>query len=1143
MNTVRIESREKAWMKIPRVCFCDQAVALMPALFNLKRLALVLTCLTVSLCEGAISWTATGIVDKNGNKPKTGAFVGYFVPTRTDKSGTIIDRQSFIEFLQSGEYGYDLPYMVGQAFNMTSARMCKMSSDPWIDESLSLSTVTGFAVIFNSDMVETATAFFVTDEVSEYVGNMAIGSEVNFDFGSQAEALWQQISPGGGTAYSITFDIGEHGEFSDPQELGYRETYLYDDIFSSGDVPEITAHDGWRFIGWRDISADLFYPAGSDVTVAGDSYFKAEYEEIPVVITYAVSFDLGEHGIRTGGGELTQTVTNGWAAVAPTVTASQGWEFMGWATASGGAVAYGSGAVISPAADITLYAVWKLHIAVSRNAVTFGANAGTDSVSVETGEEDGEWAATANANWLTITKTGNNLRITATANITTSMRTATITISTTNALYTATITVRQSRATAYLEVSPSQTSFPNSGGTGSVSVSANSGWNAVAWDDDLDDECDWICLFYFDGTGSGDSAWVDGTGDGSFMFTVSENTTSEPRSATIYVNCGSVVQSLTVSQSTSSVTPEESPVGPVEPPVGDGIALSADSATLSDGAASMVTFSVEGIAEWAVEELEDWLEIVTLQGVTAGLAERLDDSRWISHGHINTVYVNVAENLTGEARIGYVNVRDDFGNEAVFTITQPSNAVMPPAPLPPALSEMDATVGCEAGDYSFGVVCDTAWSVEIRDADWVTVRQTAVGVEYAVTANASILPRTAEIVVSGTDGTESQTFTLTQEGSPCMLELSETEAAVGCGGAAGNIEVVCNGEWSAATSAEWVTLVCDMASSNIEYTVASNATYNTRMAQITVACGSTQTVFFISQEGAPPGQVEFLYGGGYGDMLGRLWGVVLNGNKTIAIPDGIIEIYDNALENLPLESVIVPATVDRIGAMSFSGCSSLNTIVFLGNAPTEGIDATAFKGITGGRVLINRAATGFVVDAKGRLKGTSMTVVYYGNAVEDGTMAATADGGYVVTANDGKTLTDADFSFSTVVDDEVVDTRKGYVVAIADGGKRATVQLRNPAIGAMSVNEGVIDATDKSGALVVVPESKIAGKPAAVGEEDVGALPVEAVPGLYYQASWGNNLDSLSSGAKVQAKTDTLYLGVIKQTGDKGFYRVTVSEQ
>ena len=181
-----------------------------------------------------------------------------------------------------------------------------------------------------------------------------------------------------------------------------------------------------------------------------------------------------------------------------------------------------------------------------------------------------------------------------------------------------------------------------------------------------------------------------------------------------------------------------------------------------------------------------------------------------------------------------------------------------------------------------------------------------------------------------------------------MLELSETEAAVGCGGAAGNIEVVCNGEWSAATSAEWVTLVCDMASSNIEYTVASNATYNTRMAQITVACGSTQTVFFIAQEGAPPGQVEFLYGGGYGDMLGRLWGVVLNGNKTIAIPDGIIEIYDNALENLPLESVVVPATVDRIGAMSFSGCSSLNTIVFLGNAPTEGIDATAFNGITGG---------------------------------------------------------------------------------------------------------------------------------------------------------------------------------------------------
>ena len=45
---------------------------------------------------------------------------------------------------------------------------------------------------------------------------------------------------------------------------------------------------------------------------------------------YTVTFDLGEHGTRVGGGELEQTVAHGGAAVAPTVMADEGWSFDGW---------------------------------------------------------------------------------------------------------------------------------------------------------------------------------------------------------------------------------------------------------------------------------------------------------------------------------------------------------------------------------------------------------------------------------------------------------------------------------------------------------------------------------------------------------------------------------------------------------------------------------------------------------------------------------------------------------------------------------------------------------------------------------------------------------------------------------------------
>jgi len=53
----------------------------------------------------------------------------------------------------------------------------------------------------------------------------------------------------------------------------------------------------------------------------------------------------------------------------------------------------------------------------------------------------------------------------------------------------------------------------------------------------------------------------------------------------------------------------------------------------------------------------------------------------------------------------------------------------------------------------------------------------------------------------------------------------------------------------------------------------------------------------------------------------------------------------------------------------------------------------------------------------------------------------------------------------------------------------------------------------------------------------------KAVKGLWYQASWWSDLNNMTQGAKVQATGDELYLGVIKQTGNSGFYKVSVSEK
>ena len=148
-------------------------------------------------------------------------------------------------------------------------------------------------------------------------------------------------------------------------------------------------------------------------------------------------------------------------------------------------------------------------------------------------------------------------------------------------------------------------------------------------------------------------------------------------------------------------------------------------------------------------------------------------------------------------------------------------------------------------------------------------------------------------------------------------------------------------------------------------------------------------------------------------------------------------------------------------------------------------------------------------------------------------------GAYVVTANDGQTLSASDFSFGEM-------PKEAYDVSIAAGGKSATVTLKTPVFGVAYVEaEAEKDPDDPSGFLVVVDESLLDDIPDHAEYEAVSALPVKAFPGLCYQAGWGSSLDKLTYGQKVRAKKEksTLYLGVIRQTGPSAFYKLTVSDK
>ncbi len=235
-----------------------------------------------------------------------------------------------------------------------------------------------------------------------------------------------------------------------------------------------------------------------------------------------------------------------------------------------------------------------------------------------------------------------------------------------------------------------------------------------------------------------------------------------------------------------------------------------------------------------------------------------------------------------------------------------------------------------------------------------------------------------------------------------------------------------------------------------------------------------------------------------------------------------------------LSRITIPAGVQKVGIKAFYYCTSLSDVVFCGNAPT--VESSAFSSIASGcSAYVRYGSTGWGDGDTWQ----GLRLRYYGVAIPSG-IATEIDGGYSISATGGARLTESDIAITAVAGSSIVPTTTGYVVDIADDGQSAIVTLRRPEI-ATQTALGV--EGDRTGVLVEAEEDVISSKPELNEGDELVAIAVHTVPGLYYQASWGDNINNLSIGSKVQATTDILYLGVIKQTGTQGFYKVTVSER
>ena len=222
------------------------------------------------------------------------------------------------------------------------------------------------------------------------------------------------------------------------------------------------------------------------------------------------------------------------------------------------------------------------------------------------------------------------------------------------------------------------------------------------------------------------------------------------------------------------------------------------------------------------------------------------------------------------------------------------------------------------------------------------------------------------------------------------------------------------------------------------------------------------------------------------------------------------------------------------------------------SARVASIDAqTAWTAITGSATGMDAAITATWTPGAEPPQPETPTIVFDDEKVEDPVLQE--DGTRVFEAQDGVTLTQEDVeevSFKSPID-TTVDITEAYDIKLDTANNQIVATLAKPKLA--DVPQVDDDADDPSGFLDDVDDIDV-GKIAAMPEpdvsdpdpekrEEVGALPVKMYPGLYYQASWGNDLNNLTPGEKFQANGTQTHIGVIKQTGSRCFYKISVSEE
>lgn len=411
---------------------------------------------------------------------------------------------------------------------------------------------------------------------------------------------------------------------------------------------------------------------------------------------------------------------------------------------------------------------------ISPTSATISPNGGVSSFNL-IATAGCQWNATSNASWVTVnTPSGTGtaaISYQVAPNPNPTVRTAVITAGS------QTFTVVQSAA-CMLTLSPPGVSVPATGGSGTVSVTAN----ASSCDRSVSSEVPWVTISF----GAG------GTGSGSFGYTVAPNTTGQARTGIVRVGA----QSFAVYQEAGACTLVVAPVM---------VNLEAK------GGTGTITVTATPGCNWTASSGAEWITI------TFGSPGQGDGA----------VGFAVPANATLTSRSGTINI----GGQTV-TINQAGTSCS--YSLSPASASLSPAGG--SGSFSVNATPGCAWNA-ISGADWLIITAgsgTGNGtVNYTAAPNSGQGPRTANVTVA------TQTFTATQAGA-CTFSLNPAAVAIPASGGSGSVSVTASSsscDRSVVSPVSWITITSGASgtgSGSFGYTVAANTSGQYRSATLTV---------------------------------------------------------------------------------------------------------------------------------------------------------------------------------------------------------------------------------------------------------------------------------------------------------------------